>query len=94
AVGHYGMSPYGCSDMAGNVKDWCRDWYHKAFWSGRAGEQPDPVDLAPGQSRVVRGGPWGYNDPLNFRSSYRYYSLPAYISDDLGFRCVLRAGSP
>ncbi|MDE2125803.1 MAG: SUMF1/EgtB/PvdO family nonheme iron enzyme [Armatimonadetes bacterium] len=94
AVGHYGVSPYGCSDMAGNVFDWCRDWYHEAFWSGRAGEQPDPVDLAPGQERVIRGGTWKMNDPVGFRASYRYISAPALSFDYIGFRCALRAGSP
>jgi len=92
AVGSFplGASSYGVLDMAGNVFQWCSDWYDKDFYGSRLATDRNAENQSVGEkkSRVLRGGSWFSDGAFYFRSSYRYRIEPVRRGRIGGFRCA------
>lgn len=83
-----GRSFYGVWDMAGNVYEWCWDYYDAAYYSKRP--TTDPQGPESGQERVIRGG--SYQETRSaLRTTHRVGASEVTTRDNIGFRLALDA---
>jgi serine/threonine-protein kinase len=84
-----GISPCGCFDMAGNVREWCMDWYDAQAYKRMDDGCKNPMITAAavGREKVLRGGGFG-SIRYEARCTFRGHLPPDAGEQDVGFRVV------
>ena len=80
-----GATPEGVYDLAGNVWEWCLDWYAPYESTAQTDPTGPPESSTSPPGRVSRGG--SFDDvPRSLRAANRYDLTPDFRYDFFGFR--------
>lgn len=102
-VKSYPPNNFGLYDMAGNVWEWCSDWYHYDYYKLKVANNIIQNPSGPAKSfdpdepsvpkKVMRGGSFLCNDSYcsGYRSAARMKSSPDTGLEHTGCRCVRSA---
>lgn len=84
----YQPNGHGLWQMAGNVWEWCQDWFDADYYS--SAPLVDPRGPTAGTRRVLRGGSYLCHDSYcnRYRVAARSSNTPESTSGNIGFRVV------
>jgi formylglycine-generating enzyme required for sulfatase activity len=88
AAGSYGANSYGVFDIAGNVWEWCSDWYQPIL----TGPVTNPNGPGSGMYKIMRSGSFANSD-YNLQCAPRWYTTANIGYVDTGFRCASSIGA-